>query len=621
MKTLLPFKCSTPNVPILHILLLTISFSITFTSCNPIGLSLNSKKQGSIPIDDGYDYYYLTLPSTIRSNTTVLTFTIKANQPSSEEGDELFSDPDIYISLLHSKPNRTYSEWFSERYGSDILSISKNYVEPNKTFYISVYCQFKCNYTLKIEDSKEKELRSEKLYSIFLKKHSFLNYFIKIPNKAYNEFNIIATSPQLKEFKIFAHKDNPSSQHTFPIKPSWIGGYLISIDNMSSDYCENCEYHIILQSGEDDNVVVNLLFTFQNGISQIKRGVNVYGTAKANQTRCYKFKINSAMRRKDEQLIIESTLYSGLGTLHILGWNPPRDNETFDSFQNGNYSFPVSGSKTILLNKTDYLYFDKHYISDQNQTTPSNNNSLYFYYCFYSKFKSSFTTSVKNFQDISRFQAQNYLIPGKEVTGFLMKNSITSYRILDIKETSTIKVVHEKIEGHSQIFGYYCSKAEGCVFNNSFFERQMNQDQLILPIEKHNGYELKISNKYNTCIVTEGVNACSTSIVVKCFNTEGLCSFKIRSVHNDTVLLMVPRTSYYNLLPQGQYDKYKITITDESIHSAVVVLNSVSGDAELFVYKIQEETVKRNCFDLALITITFLMLFEYHLGVLMNVKV
>ena len=589
MKTLFSFKGNVLHIPNLYILFLLIYVSITFISCNPVGLSINSKTQGSIPEDDGYDYYYLNIPSSVRPNKTVLTFTIKANQPTSEEGDELFSDPDVYISLIHSKPNRTNSEWFSERYGSDILSISKNFIEPNKTFYIAVYCQFKCNYTLKIEDSKERELHSEKMYSIFLKKHSFLNYFIKIPNKAYTEFNIIATSPQLKEFKIFAHKDNPSSQHTFPVIPSWIGGYVISIDNKSSDYCENCEYHIILQAGEHDNVVVNLLFTFQDGVSQIKRGVNVYDTAKANQTRCYKFRFHSAMRRQNEQIIVESTLYSGFGTLHILGWNPPRDDQTFDTIQDSNYSFPVSGSKTILLNKTDYLYFDEHYISDDNQTTSTNLKAPYFYYCLYSKLKSSFTTSVKNLQDISRFQSHNYLIPGKEVTGFLMKNLLTSYRILDIKETSTITVVHEKMEGHSQIFGYYCSKAEGCVFNNAFFERQQKQNKLILPIEKHNGYELTISNKNNTCIDSAGVNTCSTTIVVKCFDTEGLCSFKLRSVHNDTVLLMVPRTSYYNLLPHGQYDKYKIIITDESIHSAVIVLNSVSGDAELFVYKIQEE--------------------------------
>ena len=167
MKTLFSFKGNVPHIPNLYILFLIIYVSITFTSCHPVELSLNSKTQGSIPEDDGYDYYYLNIPSTVRPNKTVLTFTIKANQPTSEEGDELFSDPDVYISLIHSKPNRTNSEWFSERYGSDILSISKNFIQPNKTFYIAVYCQFKCNYTLKIEDSKERELHSEKMYSIF----------------------------------------------------------------------------------------------------------------------------------------------------------------------------------------------------------------------------------------------------------------------------------------------------------------------------------------------------------------------------------------------------------------------------------------------------------------------
>ena len=90
-------------------------------------------------------------------------------------GKEIFSDPDMYISKKNEKPeNGSLAEWWSERYGNDIITIPKNEVNPNDTFYICMYCQFKCKYKLRINISSEIEIKIGRVYTSFIKKIAIL---------------------------------------------------------------------------------------------------------------------------------------------------------------------------------------------------------------------------------------------------------------------------------------------------------------------------------------------------------------------------------------------------------------------------------------------------------------
>ena len=56
----------------------------------------------------------------------------------------------IYVSKKNEKPKSSKdSEYYSERYGSDILTIPSSEVNVNDTFYIGMYCQYSCKYELK----------------------------------------------------------------------------------------------------------------------------------------------------------------------------------------------------------------------------------------------------------------------------------------------------------------------------------------------------------------------------------------------------------------------------------------------------------------------------------------
>ena len=107
-------------------------------------LPMNLSTPGIIDQDNSYSYFYIEIPDNITKDTYNLVVTVKENSVLSE-----FSDPDIYISKTIPKPTYQTATWSCEKYGQDIVSINSQYVYAKEIFYISVYCQFKCNFSLK----------------------------------------------------------------------------------------------------------------------------------------------------------------------------------------------------------------------------------------------------------------------------------------------------------------------------------------------------------------------------------------------------------------------------------------------------------------------------------------
>ena len=179
-------------------------------------IELNKKIKGKMDKDESREYYELKLPKDIPPDN-ILIFTVKESRKGIKEGDELFSDPDIYVSKKTKYPsNKEESEWYSERYGNDILTIQSNEVKKEDIFYICMYCEKKCRYELYSYLSKEASLDIGKYYTISLTKKSSMSYALYIPeNKDKEELNVVANNPSLKNFRIYMAKGSPSSQNTF----------------------------------------------------------------------------------------------------------------------------------------------------------------------------------------------------------------------------------------------------------------------------------------------------------------------------------------------------------------------------------------------------------------------
>ena len=71
-------------------------------------LNLENPLIGYIKLDNGYNFYKLTIPSGIQSNTKNLVIRVKET-PKSEQGEN-FSDPDIYVSKVNYILNQSYTD-------------------------------------------------------------------------------------------------------------------------------------------------------------------------------------------------------------------------------------------------------------------------------------------------------------------------------------------------------------------------------------------------------------------------------------------------------------------------------------------------------------------------------
>ena len=215
-------------------------------------IELEQKIKGKMDENDSREYYELKLQKNIPKDS-LLVFTVKESRKGVKEGEELFSDPDIYVSKSTKYPsNREEAEWYSERYGNDILTIPSYAVEKDETFYICMYCQYKCRYELYSYLAREAPAELGKYYSLTLTKKSSISYALYIPqNEKKEELNVITNNPTLKNFRVFMAKNSPSSQNTFQVIPSWTGGYVISISRYNKDYCTDCTYHLLFQTEEE----------------------------------------------------------------------------------------------------------------------------------------------------------------------------------------------------------------------------------------------------------------------------------------------------------------------------------------------------------------------------------
>ena len=223
-------------------------------------LKIGTPIKGRMEIDESHEYFKLVLPESIKGK--LLQITTKQNKEEEIKEDEPFSDPDVYISKINKYPSSPRSaEWYSERYGSDVLTIPAESLNPNDVLYIGMYCQFKCRYHLNIKESTESEIYLGQYNFITLQPHETINYKLFV-EKEFEELNVVAFSNNGK-FRIFMNKEAPSSQNTFNVIPSWSNGYVFQVKKENSkQYCTNCYYHIVVHNEGEETINSLTLLNF-----------------------------------------------------------------------------------------------------------------------------------------------------------------------------------------------------------------------------------------------------------------------------------------------------------------------------------------------------------------------
>ena len=560
---------------ILSVLIL-ISINISLIK-SQIELELNKTKTGVIKKSDSYEFYILNLSNISDSKEYILIFEVKEDQNDIKEGEELFSDPDIYVSKKNKNPkNSENAEYYSERYGNDILTIPSNDVKENDTFYIGMYCQYACKFELKAYLSEEIPIEIGKTYFINLPKKSSLIYYIKIEENDFDELSIVSDSFTFDDYKIFVSEKNPSSQNSIKSIPSGISGLTFNIDKRSRHYCIHCIYHILIQSGKEE-INIQLIAFFQDSVKDLISGNVILDSVKSRRKRCYSFEIGSNFR--NEQVILSISLYSGYGLLNIEGWN--YDSELkYDDIKDDKNTYELLGEKSILFSKKDFDEFDKE--------NDSNNEDSDMYFCVYSKTEMSYDIKMYYLNQAPELQNTNFIIPKREVTGFLNNNQITSYLIIEYSivsasQKSKILINLKSITGYPSIYLYFCFNDDECYFDKESFNRAYKNNELISgSYASYSESVILLEGKDNKCYNNED---CNMYIVVSCYSFFSICQYKITLNIDDNAMLMSPRVTYRSFIPINKVDSYEIIITDDNIESVVIVLNKQNGECSLNVYQ------------------------------------
>ena len=567
-------------------------------------LILDKTLIGKIDKDNSLDYYELSLPKNIPKNN-LLVFTARDSKIGIKEGEEIFSDPDIYISKKNKKPkNKNESDWYSETFGNDIITIPSKNLTNLKKLYVALFCEKKCRYKLKAYLTKEIEFKLGNVNSIKLTKHNSINYFLEMKGQKYDQLKIVAYSPEQKHFHILMSKDNdsPSTQNTIQAIPSWMGGYTINIDKDTNNYCTNCIYHVLFQT-EEESANIKFYAFFQDTFTQINSGEPILDSMEKDSKRCYFYEMKKMNYypifndSNSDRLIIQMTLFGGSAFLHISGFNKViyKSENEIKTIKNNLYQ--IISEKSIMLKEVDFKNFNEEYDSKKE----GDRNKLYF--CIYGIQKGSYSLNINYLNEITSLQRYNQIFPGSEINGFLPVDKITSYKIIDnnMNKNSNITITLKNIQGKSELYGYFCDSKKDlfCSFGEYKLKTKLEEKEMILSGNQYSSSLLDnsifISNKDNKCYSKDSSKDCKLLAVIKCVNPENkLCAYSLISKISDHPILMTPKKTYYNFISTGKDDIYKIIISDPNINSLVVVLTTNIGDAELSISKTKEKSDNKN---------------------------
>ena len=564
-------------------ILLLILFNFINLQESSTKLNLDEIVSGKLEKDGSLDYYILNLPDYIPENN-LLVFTAEENKVSLNKEEEIFSDPDIYISKKKFAPNKEQSDWYSERFGNDIITISYEELKLIDKLYISLFCEKKCKYNLKAYLTKEIEFKLGVINSIRLSKHNSINYYLKINRDKFNLLKIVAYSPSKKHFHLLMTKGDvtPSTQNTIKAIPFFFGGYMINIEKSSPYFCKNCTYHILFQT-EEDNSKINFYAFYQDTFTLINSGQTLFDSIEYNSKRCYYYDLkgNYFLDNNNLNIIVQMTLFGGEAYLHFSGYNKIiyKNNKEIKKLKN--YGFNIISEKSILIDKNDLNKFEKEY----DIKIEGEKNKIYF--CVYGLEKGSYILNVNNLNGISGIQKYNYLFPGYNINGYLAGNQITSYQVMDnnLNKNTNITISLKNLEGKAKLYGYFCDSENDlfCGFGLYKLQSKLESKEMIFPrSESSLDQTIFIDNDSNYCHSKKHGKECTLLTVIQCIsNVSEICSFSLMTQITDIPIIMSPRKTYYNFISSGKNDLYEISIKDKSINNLVIVLSTNIGNAEL----------------------------------------
>ena len=450
-------------------------------------------------------------------------------------------------------------------------------------FYIGIKCEDKCYYILEayiseLETAEIKDPEKPKPYINLLFLNKTNPKLIKLHIKEnFETASIGFIGEELKPFKVYLTNNNePSSSNSFPIAQTWIYGYNYEI-NKEDKICSDCDIYILIASELEKQFSILFYLEYTKSPYLISSFMYNNDTLLNKKSKCYQYYID---KQFDDTIIINIQLYSGLIGLKVTGFIPEsKINET-------DVNETISSQEIIILKPDDLQKFKTE--AEEKGYDDFN----YIYFCLYSFYNSSYNMIPSKSSEIRDSQEFNTIILGQSVQGFMYKNNITSYKLIDYSMNGKIKATIDTLDD-VKIYGYFSEDGNTIIFNDKILTELMNNNSLVNSYDDWIGTNIEIEDKDNIChkkkydplIESDERIRCILYVIIKCESES--CLYKINTLQTKTSQTLTPRISVYNTLPYGNKDYYQIINTDEVIEQIVVVLNSISGNCNLTVYKVK----------------------------------
>ena len=308
-------------------------------------ISLNKTIQGYLS-NKSYAYYSLTIKESDVKDEDFLLIEARRNKDQ-DLLDNIYSDPNIYVSNIHSEPGPNKNEWSSNRFGDEIISINKINSYLNKILYISIYCQFSCNYIIKANVYNNYNMKGNVVYTVSMIPFDVIKLSFT-SKKEYQKMKVNCISFKMRPFRIFLAKKDPSSTNTIPSSPIFINGYKFEIEKGDENYGSEQEYNVLI---ENKDFKQDLLFwiSYDKDETKLNELSPLFGTADIENENCYSFTIEKQYLNKN--IIISSTLFNGNGYIKIGGWEKVKDIKITSDDEN---TYQIISDKSIILTEKNF---------------------------------------------------------------------------------------------------------------------------------------------------------------------------------------------------------------------------------------------------------------------------
>ena len=544
----------------LHIFLFLIFFFIKlstqkFDEDHTFILRLGEKIRSSLN-DEGNNLYYLTLGNI--EEGTQLVVEVEPN-PNIDIIDNIISDPNLFISYDGDFAN----SWTSKSYGDEIVSISSQYLLPNRTLHINVNCPKKCNYILKTQIVKSINLKTDNYNTFTIEKKSVMKFDFKTKNN-FNKLTVNVISTKSQYFRAYLALENPSKENTIKSKPVLSNGYAFTISKTDSYYKTDTNYELLIDNA-GKKAEINIWLKYDDGESiKVKSASQIFDVLEKGEKNCYYFTIDSYGENKD--LIFSSMLFNGQAFLQFGGWTPVIDSQLDIANDNEN-RYQLYRHRAINLKagqrSQKFGNFNK-----------GKENDLHF--CIYANEETSLSLRIYYIDQANDIQNLNIVYPGISIEDYLPKNTLTKYRLEDFNIQKDIFIYLNIIQGKLKLYLIY-EIGEIKLYDIKKFDYEMRSGKHLEGTEIQRGSYLEIKKEKNKCIDKKN---CQISAIVFCEN-DSECIYELYYDHEYEEISMSPRMNYDNVISENERDNYLIKITDNTVKNIAIVLTQNTGSCSI----------------------------------------